>query len=207
MNPSLQQQLTHLLDEIQKSGKNPHLLLHCCCAPCSSYVLEYLSPYFVISVFYYNPNISPPSEYEQRLNEIKRFVQEFKAPNPIHLIEGEYEPKRFYSTVKGLEQEPEGGERCVKCFELRLSEAARKAKEIGADYFASTLTISPMKDATLLNKISQECGTIYNVQSLPSDFKKKNGYKRSIELSKEYNLYRQDYCGCIFSKKASEAGL
>lgn len=201
MSIPFQQQLTRILEEIKKTGKTPHLLLHCCCAPCSSYVLEYLSPYFKITVFYYNPNISPQEEYELRLSEIKRFVQEFKTPNPIEFMEGQYDPKRFYSTVKGLEQAPEGGARCEKCFELRLSEAASKAKEIGADYFVSTLTISPLKNASVINRITEECSAIYQVQSLPSDFKKKNGYKRSIELSREYNLYRQDFCGCVFSKK------
>lgn len=205
MTIPFQRQLLNILSEIKKTDEPPHLLLHCCCAPCSSYVLEYLSPYFKITVFYYNPNISPQKEYEIRVNEIKRFVKEFPTPNPVEFIEGEYEPKRFYSAVQGLEDAPEGGERCIKCFELRLSEAAKKAQEIKADYFVSTLTISPMKNASVLNQISEECSAIYKVKNLPSDFKKKNGYKRSIELSNEYNLYRQDFCGCVYSKRKSEA--
>lgn len=193
-------QLQGILKDIKDSGVTPHLLVHSCCAPCSTYVLEYLSPYFNISVYYYNPNITPKKEYEQRLLEVKHFVKNFNSPNSIVLIESEYNPKVFFLSVKGLEKEPEGGARCTECFKLRLSEAAKKAQEIGADYFVSTLTISPMKNAPLLNQIAEECSAIYKIQNLVSDFKKQNGYKRSVELSKEFDLYRQDYCGCVFSK-------
>ena len=181
------------------------IILHACCAPCSSHCLEYLSKYFRITVFYYNPNISPKEEYTLRIEEIKRFVQEFKSENEITLIEGKYEPERFFQVVKGLEQEPEGGKRCEQCFKLRLSEAAKLAKELNADYYTTTLSISPLKNAELLNKIGKEEGDAIGVTHLPSDFKKKGGYARSIELSKEYNLYRQNFCGCVYSLQEAKA--
>lgn len=192
-----------LLEQLTKEGRTPKLLLHSCCAPCSSYVLEYLSDYFEITDFFYNPNISPKEEYEERLNELKRLIAEQPHKNPVTLVEGRYDEREFYDTVKGLENEPEGGARCKKCFELRLAEAAKVAKELNADYFATTLTISPLKNAPLLNEIGS---TIFSGNTgepvyLPSDFKKKGGYQRSIELSHEYSLYRQNYCGCIFSKR------
>lgn len=205
MRENYSQQLSKLIEKLQKEGRTPHLLLHACCAPCSSHCLEYLSKYFRITVFYYNPNISPKEEYTLRIEEIKRFVQEFKSENEITLIEGKYEPERFFQVVKGLEQEPEGGKRCEKCFKLRLSEAAKLAKELNADYYTTTLSISPLKNAELLNKIGKEEGDAIGVTHLPSDFKKKGGYARSIELSKEYNLYRQNFCGCVYSLQEAKA--
>lgn len=205
MRENYSQQLSKLIEKLQKEGRTPHLLLHACCAPCSSHCLEYLSKYFRITVFYYNPNISPKEEYTLRIEEIKRFVQEFKSENEITLIEGKYEPERFFQVVKGLEQEPEGGKRCDQCFKLRLSEAAKLAKELNADYYTTTLSISPLKNAELLNKIGKEEGDAIGVTHLPSDFKKKGGYARSIELSKEYNLYRQNFCGCVYSLQEAKA--
>lgn len=181
---------------IQSLGeRRPRLLLHSCCGPCSSYVLEYLSDYFDITLFFYNPNIQPAEEYEKRLSAQKQLLERAKYKNPVAFLAGEYEPQRFFEAVKGLENCREGGARCEKCFELRLSNAAEIAKKGGFDYFATTLTVSPHKNAVLINEIG---GRYQNY--LPSDFKKREGYKRSIILSKEYELYRQDYCGCIFSK-------
>ena len=205
MRENYSQQLSKLIEKLQKEDRTPHLLLHACCAPCSSHCLEYLSKYFRITVFYYNPNISPKEEYTLRIEEIKSFVQEFKSENEITLIEGKYEPERFFQVVKGLEQEPEGGKRCEQCFKLRLSEAAKLAKELNADYYTTTLSISPLKNAELLNKIGKEEGDAIGVTHLPSDFKKKGGYARSIELSKEYNLYRQNFCGCVYSLQEAKA--
>lgn len=205
MRENYSQQLSKLIEKLQKEGRTPHLLLHACCAPCSSHCLEYLSKYFRITVFYYNPNISPKEEYTLRIEEIKRFVQEFKSENEITLIEGKYEPERFFQVVKGLEQEPEGGKRCEQCFKLRLSEAAKLAKELNADYYTTTLSISPLKNAELLNKIGKEEGDAIGITHLPSDFKKKGGHARSIELSKEYNLYRQNFCGCVYSLQEAKA--
>ncbi|MBQ4100133.1 MAG: epoxyqueuosine reductase QueH [Oscillospiraceae bacterium] len=178
----------------------PSLLLHSCCAPCSSYVLEYLSNYFKITVFYYNPNITEKEEYEKRVAEQKRFIEKTPRKNPVSFVAGVYEPEKFFSMAKGLEQEPEQGSRCHLCYEMRLREAGLYAKQNGFDYFTTTLTISPMKNSDVLNSIGATLSTEIGVPYLYSDFKKKNGYKRSIELSKEYNLYRQDYCGCIYSK-------
>lgn len=179
----------------------PSLLLHACCAPCSSYVLEYLSAYFNITVLFYNPNIAPDIEFTKRAEELKRFVSEMTFQNPVQVVVGNYEPERFYEAVKGLEKEPEGGARCEKCFRLRLREAAMIAKEGQFDFFTTTLTISPLKNAELLNTLGTEIGEEFGVSYLQSDFKKRDGYKRSIELSKEHGLYRQDYCGCVFSKR------
>lgn len=191
------------LDKIieNNTGTKPRLLLHSCCAPCSSYVLEYLSRYFDITVFYFNPNISPKEEYIKRVDEVKRLIKEMPACADVKFIEGRYEPSEFYDAAKGLEDASEGGERCLKCFELRLNEAAKTAAETGAEYVCTTLTISPLKSAENLNRIGEETAARYGVKWLPSDFKKKNGYKRSIELSNEYNLFRQNYCGCVFSKR------
>lgn len=180
------------------------LLLHSCCAPCSSYVLEYLSEYFAITVFYYNPNIYPETEYALRVEEQKRLIEQLPAKHPISLIEGHFDPKEFYQAVKGLEHIPEGGERCHACFRLRLNETAKLAAGQNFDYFTTTLTISPLKNAPKLNAIGEELAAAYGIRWLPSDFKKKNGYKRSTELSAEYGLYRQDYCGCVFSKREQE---
>lgn len=195
-----QKELEKILDKIEKEGIVPRLFLHSCCAPCSSYCLEYLSQYFSVTIFYYNPNIAPEEEYRTRVEEQKRLIEQLPAKYPVSFIEGKYDPERFYEIAKGLEKVPEGGERCFKCYRLRLEEAAIEAKKGGYDYFATTLTISPLKNAQKLNEIGQELGEKYGVAHLPSDFKKKNGYKRSIELSHEYGLYRQNYCGCVFSK-------
>lgn len=178
----------------------PVLLIHACCAPCSSYVIEYLSEFFHINILYYNPNITNPEEYEYRLSEEERLINELPVKYPVKLIKGDYNPEKYLEAVKGLEKEKEGGKRCEVCFELRLREAAEKCKEIGADYFLTTLTISPLKNAEKINEIGERLAEEYSVKYLPSDFKKKNGYKRSIELSREYNLYRQNYCGCVFSR-------
>lgn len=182
----------------------PRLLLHSCCAPCSSSVLEYLRRYFEITVFYYNPNISMEAEYQKRVEEQKRLINAYnQLPDsgyPIAVIEGDYEPEVFYVAAKGLEQCPEGGERCFACYELRLGKTAALAKKQAYDYFATTLTISPLKNAAKLNEIGERLAERYQISWLPSDFKKKNGYKRSIELSAEYGLYRQNYCGCVYSK-------
>ncbi len=195
-----QKGLDSLIENLVKDKKVPRLLLHSCCAPCSSYVLEYLSKYFKITIFFYNPNIYPLEEYSRRVVEQKRFISELKVEHEIDFIEGKYDTENFYEISKGLENEREGGTRCFKCYELRLKEAAAIAKDKGYDYFTTTLSISPHKNAQKLNEIGQKLGTEYNIKYLYSDFKKKEGYKRSIELSNEYNLYRQDYCGCVFSK-------
>ena len=202
-----QRELEAVIKENESKSRIPRLLLHSCCAPCSSYVLEYLSDYFEITVFYYNPNISPAEEYEKRAAEQQHLIRELPAKHPIQLVVGAYEPERFYAVSRGLEQVPEGGERCFRCFRLRLEEAAKMAAEGGFDYFATTLTISPLKNAQKLNEIGEELSELYKVEHLPSDFKKKNGYKRSVELSALYGLYRQNYCGCVFSKRDAEERL
>lgn len=202
-----QRELDQLIQTLSKGKKIPTLLLHSCCAPCSSYCLEYLSQYFYITIFYYNPNITEQSEYNKRVTEQKRLINELSVTYPIQFLEGEYNPKQFLTLTKGLESLSEGGERCFLCYELRQREAAIIAKENNFDYFTTTLSISPHKDAIKLNEIGERLSNEYGVSYLPSDFKKKNGYKRSIELSKEHNLYRQNYCGCIFSKKAYDQTL
>ncbi|MDO4615902.1 MAG: epoxyqueuosine reductase QueH [Lachnospiraceae bacterium] len=222
-----QKELDLIIKRLEQEGRRPHLLLHSCCAPCSSHCLEYLQEHFEITVFYYNPNIAPESEYRLRVEEQQRLIRELCKGGNVHFLEGPYDPQRFYEAARGLELVPEGGERCTKCFELRLREAAKAAQECGAEYFTTTLTISPLKDARRLNsiglqiqeemqeKISREAGTegtetervsgeqdsAASVKWLVSDFKKKNGYRRSIELSEEYGLYRQNYCGCVFSRR------
>ncbi len=183
----------------QIDGKVPTLLLHSCCAPCSSYVLEYLSKYFKITVFYYNPNIYPAEEFFKRAEEQERFIGMLNTTHPISFIQGEFEDDEFYKTVKGLENEPEGGERCFKCYRLRLEKSAELAASMGFDYFTTTLSISPLKNAQVLNQTGLDIEKEYGVKYLLSDFKKKNGYKRSCELSEEYGMYRQNYCGCIYS--------
>mgnify|MGYP000025880772 CR=1 FL=1 len=198
---NFQRELEHLIEEWQSKGEVPTLLLHSCCAPCSSYVLEYLSSYMKITVFYYNPNIYPPQEYRARAEEQKRLIESMQTKYPIRFFEGSYVPQDFFDAVKGLEQEPEGGERCKVCFRLRLAEAARIAYEGGFDYVTTTLSISPLKPADVLNEIGENEAEKQKMSYLPSDFKKKNGYKRSVELSAEYGLYRQNYCGCVFSHR------
>ena len=199
-----QKELDKLIDNIKKEEKVPRLFLHSCCAPCSSYVLEYLSQYFEITVFFYNPNISSVEEYSKRVAEIRRLIAEMSFAHPVHIEEGTYDPQVFYEMAKGMEKVPEGGERCFKCYRLRMEEAARLAQKDNYDYFTTTLSISPLKNAEKINEIGEELAEIYKVPHLPSDFKKKNGYKRSIELSHEYDLYRQNYCGCVFSKREQE---
>jgi len=193
------------LDELIKNqeGKK-RLLLHCCCAPCSSYVLEYLHEFFDITIYFYNPNITEEPEYQKRKEELKRYLAEVSFGDKIHMMDADYEPDKFIEMAKGHEKDPERGPRCEKCFVLRLTKTAEKAREGNYDYFCTTLSISPHKNANLLMKIGEELAKEYGVAYLPSDFKKKNGYKRSIELSTEYHLYRQDYCGCVFSKRARE---
>lgn len=186
---------------IKKKKVHPKLLLHSCCAPCSSYVIEYLTNYFDISIFYYNPNISPKSEYIKRKNEQIKFIKEFNNVNKLEITYCDYDNDIYEENIKGLENEPERGNRCTVCFKLRLDKTAKEAKKGKYDYFGTTLTLSPYKNAELINEIGLELERKYNIKYLESDFKKKNGYKRSIELSKEYNLYRQNYCGCKYSKK------
>lgn len=198
---NFQKELDQILEKVSREGQVPSLLLHSCCAPCSSYVLEYLSEYFRITVFYYNPNIYPPSEYHTRAEEQMRFIQAFPVRYPVDFIEGEYIPEDFYDCARGMERLPEGAERCFACYRLRLLHTARMAKEKGFDYFASTLSISPLKNAEKLNEIGELLSREYRIRWLPNDFKKKNGYKRSTELSREYCMYRQDYCGCVYSLK------
>ena len=199
-----QKELDKTIARLQSEGRVPTLLLHACCAPCSSYVLEYLSNYFEITVLYYNPNISPRTEYDTRAEELKRLIGEMEFIHPVKLLVGEYEPDKFYAMAKGMEDLPEGGERCFKCYEQRLRYTAQMANEGGFDYFTTTLSISPLKNATKLNEIGQELAAEFGVEYLLSDFKKKNGYKRSVELSAEHGLYRQDYCGCVFSKQFAQ---
>lgn len=181
-------------------GRKPKLLLHVCCAPCSSHSLEEVARFFDVTVFFYNPNITDQREYVFRRDELKRLLRQMPEASGTGFIEGKYEPERFLSAVKGLENEPEGGKRCKVCFSLRLAEAAKVAKEQGFEYVTTTLTISPLKNAALLNEIGALQAQKEGVKWLPSDFKKKDGYKRSVELSRQYGLYRQDYCGCEFSK-------
>lgn len=204
MKVNYQKVLDSTIKKLINNENSPTLLLHSCCAPCSSYVLEYLSEYFFITVYYYNPNIYPNEEYTKRVIEQKEFIKKMRFKNPVSFIEGEYDTEKFFDTIKGNENEDEGGERCFKCYDLRLREAASLAKEKGFDYFTTTLSISPYKNADKLNEIGKELEENYDVKYLYSDFKKNNGYKRSIELSNEYNLYRQDYCGCVFSKAQAE---
>ena len=202
-----------MLDEILADKRNygKKLLLHSCCAPCSSYVLEYLRTFFRITVFYYNPNITEEPEYHKRVEEQKRLIREWnrredvgKEAFSIEIIEGDYERELYFERIKGLEACSEGGERCFACFLLRLEKTADLAGKMGADYFTTTLTISPLKNAQKINEIGEQLAKEYGISFLPSDFKKKNGYKRSVELSEEYGLYRQDYCGCIFSRMERE---
>ncbi len=202
MAQNYQLMLDKTLKDLQ--GAKPRLLLQVCCAPCSSYVLEYLNEYFDITLFFYNPNISPEKEYFFRADELKRLINEMPLENIPKLIVNDYDYNEFISTVKGMEKEKEGGARCFLCYRLRLNKTAEYASKNGFDYFCTTLSISPHKNAEKLNEIGKELSEKYNIPYLFSDFKKKNGYKRSIELSKEYDLYRQDYCGCEFSKPKTD---
>lgn len=199
-----QKELDEIILKIKDWPQVPRLLLHSCCAPCSSYVLEYLAEYFDITVYYYNPNIAPREEYRRRVTEQQQLIRKIKTKYPILFVEGPVEHEKFYEYIRGLEHIREGGERCVRCFEMRLTETAKYARENTFDFFTTTLSISPLKNAAILNEIGIAIGKEYGVAYLPSDFKKKNGYKRSVELSDLYGLYRQDYCGCEFSKKERE---
>ena len=196
-----QKELEKILVSLQDRAAVPRLLLHSCCAPCSSYVLEYLTAWFDIEDFFYNPNISPQEEYRFRADELNRLIGKMPLQHAVHFVEGTYDPERFYAIARGLEQAPEGGERCMRCFALRLEEAACEAKKRNCDFFATTLTISPLKNAEAINRIGEEIAARYGVAYLPSDFKKRDGYKRSLALSQEYDLYRQNYCGCVFSRR------
>lgn len=196
-----QKKLDQLLEEQKKDGRIPKLMLHSCCAPCSSYVLEYLSAYFEITVLYYNPNISPKEEYEHRKEEQIRLIREGDWGYPVQIQDCDWEPEAFAEIAKGLEDLPEGGARCFRCYELRLKAAAEAARDGDFDYFATTLSISPLKNAQKLNEIGERLAERYGVAHLPSDFKKKEGYKRSIVLSQKYHLYRQDYCGCVYARR------
>ena len=193
-----------LLRRLEGEGRVPRLLLHACCAPCSSAVLERLAPYFSLSILYYNPNISPEGEFVKRAEELKRLLSQMEFPHLVELLPLSYRGEDFQQAAQGLEGEPEGGARCLKCYRLRLEEAARAARDGGFDYFTTTLSISPLKNAKALNEIGEELGRQYGVAHLPADFKKKEGYKRSILLSREYGLYRQDYCGCVYSRLERE---
>ncbi len=184
----------------EKKEKKPTLLLHACCAPCSSYVLEYLARCFLITVYFYNPNITSREEYDFRLKELKRLVSEADFASDVSVMEGEYCPELFFAAAKGLEKENEGGSRCFNCYMMRLKKTAEKARELSFDCFSTTLSVSPYKNAEKLNEIGGILSDEYSVKYLYSDFKKKNGYKRSVELSQIYKLYRQDYCGCVYSK-------
>ncbi len=202
-----QRELDEIIRENEKNGIVPTLLLHSCCAPCSSYCLEYLSEHFSITDFYYNPNITDKSEYEHRTQELRRLIDEQPHKYKVKFAEGPYEPDLFFQSVKGYESCPEGTERCSICFGLRLKKACEMAASLKSDYVTTTLTISPMKDENVLNTIGEQCVQEVNeklhssLKWLPSNFKKKGGYLRSTELSQKYGLYRQNYCGCVFSKR------
>lgn len=198
-----QKKLDELINGISEETV-PRLLLHSCCAPCSSYTLEYLSQYFDITVLYYNPNISPRSEFDKRAVEQARLIAELPAQHKVKLVVSDYDYTEFLDIARGYEGCQEGGERCFRCYRMRLEKTAEKAKAEGFDYFCTTLSISPLKDSQIINKIGYETAEKYGVKWLPSDFKKKEGYKRSIELSREYNLYRQNFCGCAYSKKEAK---
>ena len=193
--------LDEIIESIEKKDVKPKLLLHSCCAPCSSYVIEYLTKYFDITIFYYNPNISPYDEYLKRKDEQIRLIKEINNVNKLDIAYCDYDNDAYEDKIKGLECEPERGNRCTVCFKMRLGKTAEEAIEKNYDYFGTTLTVSPYKDAKLINEIGLELGKKLNIKYLVSDFKKKDGYKKSIELSKKYNLYRQDYCGCKYSKR------
>ena len=199
MKQNYQKQMDAVVASLPQ-GERPRLLLQSCCGPCSSYVLEALTPYFRVTVLYYNPNIQPRAEYDLRLENQRKIIAALPTPSAVDILECDYDGEKYDAAVKGLESEPEGGARCTVCFRLRLEETAKRASELGYDWFCTTLTVSPHKDAERLNQIGRALGERYGVPFLPSDFKKREGYKRSIQLSKEYGLYRQDYCGCLYSK-------
>lgn len=204
MKVNYQIEMERELARIEASGRRPRLLLHACCAPCSSYVLEALNRCFDIDVYYYNPNIAPREEFDRRVAELQRLAAQLPHENALRVIVGDYDNAAYMALCRGHEDDPEGGARCALCFRMRLEAAAKMAARLGSDYFTTSLTISPLKDAQLLNAIGAEQGRREGISWLYSDFKKKNGYKRSCELSREYGLYRQDYCGCVFSKRERE---
>lgn len=200
-NQNYHLKMLELIEQNCSSERVPKLLLHSCCAPCSSYCLELLSEYFEVTVLYYNPNIYPPEEYHMRAAEQERFIGRFPAKHKISFVEGAYDTDRFYEMAKGLENLREGQERCFACYEMRLRKSCEYAKAQGFDFFTTTLSISPLKNAAKLNEIGARLEAEYGISYLYSDFKKQNGYKRSTEISNEYEMYRQYYCGCVFSKK------
>lgn len=195
-----QRELDMVIEQLQREQKVPRLLMHSCCAPCSSYCLSYLAQYFDITVFYYNPNIAPEPEYQKRVDEQRRLLERLPVKYPVDFVEGKYDPERFFAMAQGMEELPEGGERCFACYELRQREAAKYAAEHTFDYFTTTLSVSPHKNAQKLNEIGLALAEEYKISYLVSDFKKKGGYQKSIELSREYDLYRQNYCGCVYSQ-------
>jgi hypothetical protein len=196
-----QRQLDEIIESLQRQKEVPKLLMHSCCAPCSSYCISYLAEFFQITIYYYNPNISPESEYQKRVSEQQRLISQMPVKHPVKFVLGQYNPDKFFDMAKGLEKEPEGGRRCFLCYEMRQREAAEYASSEGFDYFTTTLSVSPHKNAAKLNEIGLRLAGEYGVPYLVSDFKKRGGYLKSIELSKEYDLYRQNYCGCVYSKK------
>ncbi|MDO5026196.1 MAG: epoxyqueuosine reductase QueH [Tissierellia bacterium] len=204
MKINYQLELEKILKEEEKKDTPSKLLLHSCCGPCSTYVLEYLSNYFEIGLLYYNPNIFPKEEFNFREDEQRRLIEKIPSRYPIKFIQAPYEPKVYYDYIKGYEKDKEGGERCRLCFDLRLKEAARLAKKLGYDYFTTTLSISPHKKSQILNDLGEKIAKEYGLKYLFSDFKKKNGFKRSVELTEKYDMYRQDYCGCVFSYREAE---
>ena len=205
--PDYQKELDELIAEISAARQPNKLFLHSCCAPCSSHCLTYLSPFFDITVFYYNPNITDFSEYKKRLAEQERLLSELHLPGKVALLPGEYEPQCFFGIAQGLENLPEGALRCHRCYELRLRETARKALENEADFFGTTLSVSPYKNATALYEIGKKIEAEMGIRFLPADFKKRGGYQHSIELSRQYDLYRQPYCGCVFSYEQFKARI
>ena len=207
MNKNFDKLLGEIIDKNQEKGIVPRVLLHSCCAPCSSYVIEYLSDYFYLTILYYNPNISPLDEYIKRKNEQVRLISEMKTKYKVDIIDCDYDNEIYENLVKGLENEPERGKRCEVCFGLRLEKTAMIAKKMEYDFFGTTLTVSPYKNSLMINEIGSSIGNKLNIKYLVSDFKKRNGYKRSIELSREHNLYRQNYCGCKYSKAVYEDTL
>ena len=207
MKENYQRQLDEIIEKHRRSGEIPSLFLHSCCGPCSSYVLEYLTGYFRITLFYYNPNMDSAEEYDRRTDTVRLLLASAEYPNPVSLQVAPYDHSLFLRAAEGLENAPEGGARCTRCFELRLEEAARLAALGGFDYYAATLTVSPHKDAERINRIGREMGKRYGVAWLPSDFKKKEGFKRSTVLSRQYGLYRQAYCGCEYSKAHLSASI
>lgn len=199
-----QKELDKIIEQNKREDILPSLLLHSCCAPCSSYTIEYLSNYFKITILYYNPNISPQEEYEKRKAEQIRLIHSMHLKNKVDFMDCDYNYNDFLNIANGYEHCPEGGERCFRCYELRLDKTARLASDENFDYFCTTLSISPLKNSQKINQIGFDIEKKYNVKWLPSDFKKKEGYKRSIELSRQYNLYRQNFCGCTYSKQQND---